>query len=373
MPKHVHPVIVSGFSSAGLATKIAEGMGTRVLNVKRKQHDDFEIGASILENLRGREVIVIASAAGEPNKQEKETRLLMRAANEAGAKTVTLVLPYMWYGRSDDVWDERQTPALVDTIEGLRRHCDDVIVADPHNATLTRSTFLGGQDRTKTCSIVHFAYPFARRLNELFNEGAIAKDDLMLMHADAGGKKRISRSFRACMNNVLGLEGNPDQDDWPMGIKDRDKETEKSYFKGVSTDVSGKDIVIFEDMIASGGTACELADLLKGLGAKSVTLCATSGLFTTKYKKEPGTASIERINKSQIDRVLITDTYDYKNTRPKLAEAIASSDKIEVVETDAYLASIITAMHAEPDTDDITNENSISAILRGEHPSQQPG
>jgi phosphoribosylpyrophosphate synthetase len=58
--------------------------------------------------VRGHAVVIVASAAGDPNKQEKEARLLMRAANRAGAKQVTLLLPYMWYGRSDDIWDEAQ-------------------------------------------------------------------------------------------------------------------------------------------------------------------------------------------------------------------------------------------------------------------------
>lgn len=119
------PVIVSGFSSQPLATEIAQELGSRVIDVSRKQHADKEIQTTIEENVRGRDVVVVASAAGDPNKQEKETRLLMRAARRSGAKSVTLVLPYMWYGRSDDNWDERNAPALTDSIETLREHCEN--------------------------------------------------------------------------------------------------------------------------------------------------------------------------------------------------------------------------------------------------------
>jgi len=110
------PVIVSGFSSQDLSAEIAKALGSRVVAVVRKQFNDKEIQTTILENVRAQDVIVIASASGDPNKQEKEARLLMRAASRSGAKKVTLVLPYMWYGRSDDSWDERNAPALVDTI-----------------------------------------------------------------------------------------------------------------------------------------------------------------------------------------------------------------------------------------------------------------
>ena len=87
------PVIVAGFSSQDLAREIATELGSKVVNVTRKQFSDKEIQTTIEENVRGRDVVVIASASGDPNKQEKEARLLMRAANRAGAEKVTLVLP----------------------------------------------------------------------------------------------------------------------------------------------------------------------------------------------------------------------------------------------------------------------------------------
>ena len=368
--KNLKPVFVSGFSSPRLTSSIAEHIGAQVVRITPKQFDDDEIQTTIEENVRGREVVVVASGSGDPNKQEKEARLLMRSARRAGAASVKLFLPYMWYGRSDDNWDERNTPALIDTIETLRELCDSVIVADPHNPGLTRETFLAG-GRVKSCTVVHFAYPFAKKLTELFNDKSIDPQNMLLMHADAGSVKRISRSFRHCIYKHLNIDDNPDQDSWAQGLKDRDKATGKSYFKGVSQNVEGKDVVIFEDMISSGGTACELASILKKQGAKSVTLFATTGLFTAKKKsKESMTAPIDRINNSDIDRVFITDTYDYHDVHPRKAKAIEDSPKIHVIKTGGYLGSIIEALHAEPDTEEITDNNSVSAILKGEHPSQ---
>jgi len=249
------PVIVSGWSSQHLAGEIAKSLEAKVVQVAHKQFDDKEIQATIDTNVRGREVIVVASSAGDPNKQEKEARLLMRAANRSGAKSVTLVLPYMWYGRSDDNWDDRNSPALIDTIETLRVHCNNVVVADPHNHGLTREKFLDSGSPVKNCSIVHFAFPFAIQLKDLFNRHIISPEKLLLSHADAGSTKRISRSFRDSLYNVLNLEGrNPNQDDWAQGLKDRDKVTGKTKVKGFSTDVSGKDVVVFEDI--NGGKVC---------------------------------------------------------------------------------------------------------------------
>src|ERR1700733_14787324 len=241
--------IVAGFSSQPLAEEIAAELGSKVVTVTRKQFNDKEIQTTIEENVRGLDVVVIASASGDPNTQEKEARLLMRAANRAGAKKVTLVLPDIWNGRSDDIWDERNSPALIDPIETLRDHCASVVVADPHNAGLTREKFLDKGSPVKNCTIVHFAFPFALQLKDLIDTGIISKEGLFLAHADAGSTKRISRSFRACLYNILGFaDRSPDQDDWAQGLKDRDKKTGKIKIKGFSADVAGRDVVIFEDL-----------------------------------------------------------------------------------------------------------------------------
>lgn len=365
------PVIVSGFSSQLLADEIASNLGSRVVEVTRKQFNDKEIQTTIEENVRGQEVVVIASASGDPNKQEKEARLLMRAANRSGSKRVTLVLPYMWYGRSDDVWDERNAPALIDTIETLRMYCDSVVIADPHNAGLTREKFLDYGSPVRNCTIVHFAYPFAIQLQSMVEQGLINKDGLLFSHADAGSTKRISRSFRACMYNVLGLSRNSDEDDWAQGLKDREKVTGAIKIKGFSADVKDRDVIIFEDMISSGGTACDLAALLKKSGARSVMLFATSGLFTTDLKKGgPITASVERVNNSKIDAVFITDTLNHRLTDPSIQDAIESSSIVHVLKTAPYLASIIRALHMDIAEDTAVDENSVSAILKGNHPDQ---
>jgi len=366
------PAIVAGFSSQILAGEIADALGSKIVKVTRKQFSDKEIQTTIEENVRGHDVVVVASAAGDPNKQEKEARLLMRAANRAGANKVTLLLPYMWYGRSDDIWDERNSPALIDTIETLRDHCQSVVVADPHNAGLTREKFLDTGSPVKNCTIAHFAYPFAVQLKGLIDSGFIRKEDLLLSHADAGSTKRISRSFRACMYNILDFpDRSADEDDWAQGLKDRDKVTGKIKIKGFSAEVTGKDVVIFEDMIGTGGTACDLAKLLKGMGARSVMLFATSGLFSTDLKKgEPPVASVGRINQSRLDAVFITDTFDHSLTDPDIHRAIEESPIIHTIKTAPYLASIIRALHAEVGKDIQSDRNSISAILKGTHPDQ---
>lgn len=363
-------VFASGFSSQALGDQIAAETESRVIPLSRHQFDDKEIQLTLTQNTRGVDhFCLVASAAGDPNKQEKEARLIMRAAERAGAKSITLILPYMWYGRSDDNWDERKIPALTDTIETLRGLCDNVIVVDPHNHSFTREKFLDGGARARNCQTIHMGYPLAVQLKRVFSELGMGLNNLLLSHADPGSTKRISRSFRGSIYNVLEMDRNPDQDDWAIGLKARDKRTNKIKYHGFSQDVIGKDVVIFEDMIASGGTACELATLLKSQGARSIILCATNGLFTPK-KGESVTASVDRINNSDIDAVFIMDTYDHSLVDPDIHAAIQNSPIIHTVPSAPYLAAVIQALHTPVDDDMVTDENSISALSRGQHPRQ---
>lgn len=369
---------MSGWSSRDHTQKIAQAMNCPVIDVSSKQFNDKEIKNTIEENVRGRDVVVVASGAGDPNKQEKEARLLLRAATRSGAKSNTLYLPYMYYGRADDVWDERNAPGLIDTIETLRQHCDNVVVADPHNPLLTRETFLSHGSRVKSCTIAHFAFPFAVQLKQLFNERVMDQDNVLLTLADTGASKRLSRSFRAGIYNPLGImDRNPNENDWAQGLKDRDPISGKSKVMGFSADVTGKDVAVFEDMMDSGGTACDLAELLKAKGARTVSFFATTGLFTPDPK---GTVEgrIDRLNNSKIDAVFITDTYDHSGTEPAIHKAIQESPVVHVINTAPYMGAILHALHADAQDEDFMhepgrdpkNDNSISALMRGIHQDQ---
>lgn len=358
------PVILSGWSSQDLANEIAVAMGAPLGKVAYRQFPDHEIQTTIEENISARDAIVVASAAGDPNKQEKETRLLLRAADRSNAKSVTLLLPYMWYGRSDDSWDERNAPALIDTIETLREHCNKAIIIDPHNHILTREKFVDSTTRT-VCKTLHLGYPFAIQLRHLFNQGVLDHERLMFAHADAGGSKRIGRSFRNAAYNVLEIKNrNPEHDDWAQGIKDRDKVTGKSKVTGFSQNPAGKDVVIFEDMVSSAGTMCDLAQYLKDRGARSVIFLASHGLFTPK-EDQTISASVGNINNSAIDILYVSDTYNHRLIDPEIHHAIEKSPVIHVIKTASYLGAILTALNAEYSEDDL---NSISALQRGTHP-----
>jgi predicted nucleic acid-binding Zn ribbon protein len=205
----------------------------------------------------------------------------------------------------------------------------------------------------------------------MIEAGIVGKDTLLFSHADAGSTKRIGVSFRACLYNVLGMTRNPNEDDWAQGLKDREKSSGASKIKGFSMAVEGRDVVIFEDLISSGGTACDLAELLKRMGARSVILFATTGLFTTDSRKgQSAAAAVERIDRSKLDAVFIADTYNHRLTDTQIHGAIERSPIVHTMNTAPYLAAILRALHIDVVEDTGMDENSISAIAKGVHPDQ---
>ncbi|MEM6811476.1 MAG: ribose-phosphate diphosphokinase [Pseudomonadota bacterium] len=361
------PLIIPGYSSQILANDIAESLGWTVVDVDRKQHPSREIRSVIQSNIRKREVVVIASAAGEPNRNVIETELLLGAAKENGAREITLVLPYMFYGREDGKFGERASTSLLNTIARFKDLCDNVVVVDPHNIELTQALFLMPPNKT-TCDVVHLAYPFAQQLNSLFNQNIISRDRLLFTYPDAGASKRISNSFRQCLYSVASIELDYERkDEWAQVAASRNNRTNEKRVS-VTDDVKGRDIVIFEDMVDTGGTAMDIAKILKEKGARSVILFASNGLFSSKDKDDL-LKTVSDINQSELDAVFISDSFNYAGVNDNLVKAIADSPVIHTIKTSPYLAQIIRASTLTPTKHMHPDENSVSSILRGDHRS----
>ena len=104
-------------------------------------------------------------------------------------------------------------------------------------------------------------------------------------------------------------------------------------------EVEGKDCIILDDIIDSAGTICNAADKIIDLGAKSITAYVTHGVLTGK--------AIERINKSKLSELVITDTI-YNNSKS------VESDKIRIISIADLLGEAIRR---------ISEESSVSSLF----------
>ena len=95
--------------------------------------------------------------------------------------------------------------------------------------------------------------------------------------------------------------------------------------------IKGSNLIIIDDMIDTAGTLCSAADVLAEKGAKDIYACATHGVFSAN--------AIDRINKSSLLKVVVTDSINFDNRK--------ISDKIEILSVAELLASAIKRIHED--------------------------
>jgi ribose-phosphate pyrophosphokinase len=242
-----------------------------------------EIDIDIPKNIRRKDVYFIHDSTKNPQEWLVELLLIKDALLSASAETVNFVLPDMCYSRKD--WKDRphvpiSARALAASIyPGLKR----IITMDLHSA-----------------SIQGF-YPASMPLDNLpsfptvldyIKEHPLEFGDLSklaIVTPDVGGAKRATKF------------ANKANSEYPISIVDkrRDPISGRSVSMNFVGDVDGKDCLIVDDIIDSGNSLCDAADMLKTKGAKKIYCYATHGLFTE------GTENICK----HFDKVMTSNTH----------------------------------------------------------------
>jgi ribose-phosphate pyrophosphokinase len=368
---HFDPVILSGYSSLRNAEAFADYLGVKVSATTHGVHPNRELKSIVgsEENLRGADVIIIASAAGTPDRNNAEAKFLCDVAWDNKARTVTVVLPYQFYGRQDSNHNEKASAAmkrvLNELCRGEERTIDRLFIFDPHNPVATKNHLSG---KKVDYDSIHFAHLFARQAEFLLNMGAITQPNVELWGLDKGGVERLPESYLEAFARI-GISVPISVKAMPFLDKQRDKVTGKQRFTGRiinSESVEGKDVIIAEDMVDTGGSVVDGAELLKKLGARSVTLFATAGIFSKPRDAKHHRAGIERINASAasgkgIDAIYVINSFDHAPVNQRLAKIITRSPVIHEIDGWPFAAEIVRAAF-NPDR----KTNSVSKRLGGD-------
>ena len=373
------PVIISGYGAREFAAKVAEATGYEMANVEHIQHSDGEIEPRLKSNIHDRNVIFIASASGNPNKQLIESQTILELAHESGAKKITGVFPYMWYNRGDKRQGVRRAITATMAIKNVREHLDSAIVISPHNTEITFEAFKQGP-RLNRCLMPNLSYAYGRQLRSLYDQGVLDPAKTCFANIDAGAAKRNHEGFKRGLLNGLGpyaeiVTGGKDPKEW-MWVnleKLRSVETNETVGSGPDTSVTGMDVFAVEDMIASGGSAIKAADRIMEAGARSANLIATHGMYTVKGRKKAA-AAIDAIENSDLSLVLTANTYDHSTTDERRQTAIDESTTIHEVDVSGMTGLYLVVLHT-PVTAAMLKErdqtghdwNSPSAIDEGNH------
>jgi ribose-phosphate pyrophosphokinase len=268
--------VFSGTSHPDLASGIASHIGMPLGQVKFTRFSNENIKVKINENVREADVFVIQTSCPPLSDHLIELFILIDALKYASAGRITAVLPYFPYARSDKKDESR--------ISITARLMADMIMAAGADRVLTMTLHapqILGFFRMPADQLLATPILVSHFLNsDLSNSSVVA--------TDAGAAK-----FAGHFAKRLGL---------PMAIIDKRRydDTEKAQSVALIGDVKGKDCIIFDDEIATGGSIREASRILRGLGAGRVRVGITHGVFSGQAP--------EILNDAELDELVVTDT-----------------------------------------------------------------
>ena len=268
--------IFSGRSNLILSQKIVESLGIELGQLNIQNFADGELWIKFEENIRGTDVFIIQST-NSPAENIMELVLIIDAAVRASANTVTAVIPYFGYGRQDRK-DKPRVPissrVMVDLITATG--ADRIITMDLH------STQIQG------FATIPFDHLYSRMvLQAAINNLGLDPETSVVLAPDVGSA-RMSQAYAKRLGMHFAL------------IDKRRYAPNKAEVMHLIGDLKDKDVLIIDDMIDTAGTIVNAANEAKENGATSVTAIATHALLSVP--------AIDRINKSNIGKLVVTDT-----------------------------------------------------------------
>jgi len=269
-------MIFTGNANPKLAQSVVDNLGIPLGKALVSKFSDGEIHVEIQENVRSKHVVILQPTCAPTNDNLMELMIMIDALKRASAGTITAAIPYFGYARQDRrprsarVAISARVVANMLQVAGANR----ILTMDLH-ADQIQGFFDIPVDNIYGSPI-------------LLNDLRIKNDDkLMIVSPDVGGVVR-ARAFAKELNTELAI------------IDKRRPKANVSEVMNIIGDVSGRNCVIIDDMIDTGGTLCKAAEVLKANGALSVSAYCTHAVLSG------GAAG--RIKESALDEVVVCDT-----------------------------------------------------------------
>ena len=290
----------AGNNTKYLANKIANAFGVELNKCSIIEFSDGEFEPSFDETVRGADVFLIQSTT-PPSDNLMELLLMIDAAKRASAANIIAVMPYFGYARQDKKGKPR-VPIGAKLVANLLSAAgvDRIMTMDLH------------ADQIQGFFEVPVDHLYA---SELFIEDItnLNLPNLIIASPDMGGSKRANAYAKILNSGVV------------ICYKERKQANVIGEMK-ILGDVNGKDVIIIDDMVDTGGTLTKAADLMMESGATSVRAYCTHGILS-------GTA-YERLDNSSIAELVIT------NTIPKTH----NSNKVREISVADFFAQTITSV-----------------------------
>ena len=306
--------IFSGRSNPKLAIDIASTLNQKLGKISIRTFADGEIWVKYEENIRGCDVFIIQSTNG-PSENIMELALMIDAAVRASADTVTVVIPYFGYGRQDRK-DQPRVPissrVIVDILTAMGTN--RIITLDLHSTQIQGFAKIPF-DNLYSRSVILKAID-AEGFNP--NESVVLAPDIGSVKMSQGYAKNLGMHFAL--------------------IDKRRFAPNQAEINHLIGELKNMDVLIIDDMVDTAGTLVNAANAAFDQGAKSVTAIATHGVLSNP--------AIDRIEKSDIKKIIITDTISI----PKFKII----DKLKIMSVSGIFGQAVDRIH---------NGESVSALF----------
>ena len=296
--------LFSGRANPGLANEIARYIGVPLGKMELNSFSDREMYVRINQNIRGKDVFLIQPTSPPANENLMELLIMIDAFQRASARRITAVIPYYGYGRQDRK-DEPRVPITAKLVANLvtTAGADRVLTVDLHAAQIQ------GFFDIKVDHL--FAAP-------VFIDYFISKnlENLVILSPDMGGVRR-ARAYANRLGASLAV------------IDKRRTGPNKTEVLNVVGEVKGKQILIVDDMIDTGGTLVAAVSALKEKGAQEIYVSATHPILSG--------SAYELIESSSLKELALTDTIPLKQGK--------KTTKIKVLSVAPLLGEAIRRIH----------------------------
>ncbi|MGK0324730.1 MAG: ribose-phosphate pyrophosphokinase [Polaribacter sp.] len=278
------PKLFACRQSIVLAEKIAKEYNTTLGNVNTTYFSDGEFQPAFEESVRGRRVFIIGSTF--PNADNlMEMLLMLDAAKRASARHITAVMPYFGWARQDRK-DKPRVAIGAKLVANLLQSAGAtrIMTMDLH-ADQIQGFFEKPVDHLFASTIF---MPYIKSLK---------LDNLTIASPDMGGSKRAYAYSKHLHSDVV------------ICYKQRKKANVISHMELIG-DVQGKNVILVDDMIDTGGTLAHAANLMKERGALSVRAICTHPILSG--------GAYEKIEDSALTELIVSDTIPLKKKTSKI-------------------------------------------------------
>jgi ribose-phosphate pyrophosphokinase len=299
--------VFSGSAHPELAREIAAFLGVSMGQSRLRRFPDSEVSFQIDENIRGTDVFIVQPTSNPVDQHLVELLIMIDAFRRSSAARITAVVPYYGYARQDRK-DKPRVPISAKLVANVLSAAgtNRVLTMDLHKAQI-QGFFDIPVDHLFAAPVI---IDYLARLDY---------PKLTLVSPDAGGAER-ARAYAKRLDAELAVIDKRRSDDGTAEVMN------------VIGAVEGRTCILQDDIIDTAGTIAKGATALKANGAERVIACAVHGVLSGP--------AIDRIEKSPIDKLIVT------NTIP-LSPVAAKCSKIVVLSVARLLGQAIKSIHEE--------------------------